>query len=68
MEIESARKYIGREVKVGVPHHDDYNRLFYYYGRLKKVEADDTLVLETKYGIIFVDINQIKQFHVDGVS
>ena len=66
MNIESIKKYVDKQVKVGVPHHDNDNRLFYYYGTLKAIEDDGTLVLETRDGILFVDISQVKQFHAEG--
>jgi len=67
MNIETIRKFIGKQVGVGVPHHSDGSRLFYYYGLLKDIEDNEVLVLDTKNGLLFVDIEQVKQFHVENI-
>lgn len=66
VKIEYIKQCKGRRCKVGLQHFRDANKLFYYYGTLKDVASDGTIILETRDGVAFFDIDQIKQFHVEG--
>ncbi len=53
-------KFLNKSVVIGVPHLKDPNALFYYYGRLIEV-TDDSLILETRNGLMLLTFDRIKQ-------
>ena len=60
MRKDDFLKFLDKHVVAGVPHLDKPNALFYYYGTLTDVN-DDSLVLETKKGLMLISFDQIKQ-------
>lgn len=57
------RKYLGKEVAIGIPHWDKPGKLFYYYGLLAEV-TDDDLVVFTDKQMIRIDWDKVEDIYV----
>lgn len=60
MEKNDFSKFLNKQVVIGVPHLQKDNALFYYYGVLTDLNVD-SLVLETKKGLLMISFDRIKQ-------
>lgn len=64
MKKDDFFKFLNKQVVAGVPHLQKQQALFYHYGTLTDVN-DDSLVLETKKGLMLITFDQIKQIWED---
>jgi ribosome maturation factor RimP len=63
-QITIFQKYIGRRVKIGIPHYTQ-PRLFYHEGKLVAVEGD-YLILTDKQSIKRINISDVIEFTLIG--
>jgi len=64
MKTTRMKYYLNKDVGIGVLNYTKNDgTLFFYYGFLRNVEPD-SIVLETKQGLMEIDASQIKSFRV----
>lgn len=57
-------RFLNKLVCIGVVHLKDPNALFYHSGKLIEVN-DDSLILETKNGLMLITFDRIKEIKED---
>ncbi len=60
MKEEDFFRFLNKSVCIGVLHLKDPNALFYHSGKLIEIN-DDSLILETKNGLILLTFDRIKE-------
>ena len=63
MDWNSIKKLIGKEVNVGIRNRFENNRLFYHAGKLTYVD-EDSITLETRKGVLFLQKDVILQINL----
>jgi len=60
--LEKLLPYKGKKVNIGIKDRFDTNKVFFYAGKLADVDlSDNTITVETKSGVVFLDKDTILQ-------